>query len=147
MTVADTQIAPNRGQSLGRISRWRQAWLTIDQNTEAQNWAASGFGKLAVHMVVVLAMALSFQFSTAALVLISLTLFAIALMPAAAVAQETTITIPTEPVAQSQTCPVGFAWDADAGNCALVAQSSSPVDMLGGPAGCGKGHAAREVTS
>lgn len=82
MTVADTQLAPSGGHSLRRIRRWRQAWLTIDQNAEAQKWAASGFGKLAVHAVVVLAMALSFQFSNAALVLISLTLFAIALMPA-----------------------------------------------------------------
>ena len=76
-----------------------------------------------------------------------LSVLAFALLPVAAQAQEATITIPTDPVAQTQTCPVGFAWDADAGNCALVAQSSSPVDMLGGPAGCGQGHAAREVTS
>ena len=76
-----------------------------------------------------------------------LSVLAFVLLPVAAQAQETKITIPTEPVAQTQTCPVGFEWDADAGNCALVAQSTRPTDMLGEPAGCGFGHAAREVTS
>ena len=89
MTVADTHIGPRDGRALAGVRRWRQAWLTIDQNAGAQNWAASGFGKLAVHMVVVLAMALSFQFSTAALVLISLTLFAIALIPSEIINQIT----------------------------------------------------------
>ena len=78
MTVADASI-----ETAGRYSphRWRQAWLTIDQNPAAQNWAMSWFGKLAVHLAVVAAMFLSFEFSTPALALISLTLFAIALVP------------------------------------------------------------------
>ena len=59
----------------------RQAWLTIDQNPTAQLFAASLWGKLCVHGVVVLALAASFQFSTASLALIALTLFAIALVP------------------------------------------------------------------
>ena len=76
-----------------------------------------------------------------------LAIIALALMPAAAMAQETTITIPpAAPVAQTQTCPQGFVWDADAGNCAVTTQSARPTDMLGEPAGCGHS-AAREVTS
>ena len=75
-----------------------------------------------------------------------LTVLAFAFLPVAVHAQETTITIPTEPVAQSQTCPAGMVWDSAANACDMPAAASRPVDMMGKPHGC-SGNAAREVTS
>ena len=43
MTVADTHTSSTGPIS---IARWRQAWLTIDQNPAAQSWAASIFGSV-----------------------------------------------------------------------------------------------------
>lgn len=71
-----------------------------------------------------------------------LTVLALAMLPAAAFAQNTTLPAPTEPVAQSQTCPAGTAWDANAGACASTSQSAVPA--MG--SGCSFS-AAREVTS
>jgi len=73
-----------------------------------------------------------------------LTVLAFVLLPVAAQAQETTITIPTEPVAQTQTCPDGLAWDATANACAAPAQAQT---MPAGGHSCGGGMAARDVTS
>lgn len=78
MSVADTQMTE---EGLRSPLKWRQAWLTIDQNPVAQSFAASWLGKLIVQGIVVLALAASFQFTTASLALIGLTLFAIALLP------------------------------------------------------------------
>ncbi len=71
-----------------------------------------------------------------------LTVLAFAMLPMAAVAQNTTLPNPTEPVAQSQTCPAGTAWDAGAGACTTTSQSATPAQG----SGCSHG-AAREVTS
>ena len=75
------------------------------------------------------------------------TVLAFVLCPLAAQAQDTTITLPADDVAQSQSCPVGMVWSAEANACAIAAQSGRPMDMLGEPGGCASGHAAREVTS
>ncbi|SFS15921.1 hypothetical protein [Yoonia litorea] len=74
-----------------------------------------------------------------------LTVLAFVLLPVAAQAQETTITIPTEPVAQTQSCPDGFAWDSAANACAIPAQSDMTTHA-GGKMGCSYS-AVREVTS
>ncbi len=75
-----------------------------------------------------------------------LTVLAVALMPMAAYAQDTTLPAPTEPLAQSQSCPVGMVWSDAAGACDVAGEGSSPVTDLGMPAGCEHG-AAREVMS
>ena len=75
-----------------------------------------------------------------------LTVLALAMLPMAAHAQNTTLPAPTEPVAQSQSCPVGTAWSEAAGACAEVADATSPMKGLSGGSGCNYG-AAREVTS
>jgi hypothetical protein len=75
-----------------------------------------------------------------------LTVLALAMLPMAATAQNTTLPSPTAPVVQSQTCPAGTAWDAGAGACAAVSQSATPVEGFGGPSDCSHS-AAREVTS
>ena len=75
-----------------------------------------------------------------------LTVLALTLLPVAAHAQSTTLPAPTEPLTQSQRCPVGMAWDAGLNACAQVADKSSPLDHLGMGVGCEHG-AAREVTS
>jgi hypothetical protein len=75
-----------------------------------------------------------------------LTVLALAMLPMAATAQNTTLPNPTAPVAQSQTCPAGTAWDAGTGACAAVSQSATPVEGFGGPSDCSHS-AAREVTS
>lgn len=71
---------------------------------------------------------------------------ALAMVPMAAHAQSTTLPTPTEPVAQSQSCPTGMTWDAAAQSCALSNEAASPVQALPGKSGCSYG-AAREVTS
>lgn len=73
-----------------------------------------------------------------------LTVLAIAMLPAAAFAQETTLPAPTEPVAQS--CAVGMTWDAGAQACVELAETASPMKDLSHGSGCNYG-AAREVTS
>lgn len=75
-----------------------------------------------------------------------LTILAFALLPMAATAQEATVPAPTEPLAQSQSCPVGMAWDAGMAACAQVTETASPLKGLGEGSGCNYG-AAREVTS
>ncbi|KQI71445.1 hypothetical protein AN191_12540 [Loktanella sp. 5RATIMAR09] len=71
-----------------------------------------------------------------------LTVLAFAMLPATAFAQDTALPTPSNPVAQSQTCPAGTAWDANAAACASTSQSVVPA--MG--SGCSYG-AAREVTS
>lgn len=73
-----------------------------------------------------------------------LTVLALVLLPVAAQAQNTTITLPTAPVAQTQTCPAGFVWDGAAGACAIP--SDADTTQAGGKSGCSYS-AAREVTS
>jgi hypothetical protein len=68
------------------------------------------------------------------------------MLPLAAQAQNTTVPTPTEPLAQSQSCPVGMAWDVAAQSCAEATENASPVNGLSGGSGCNYG-AAREVTS
>ena len=75
-----------------------------------------------------------------------LTVLALAMLPVTAFAQETTLPAPTEPVAQSQGCPVGMAWDDAAGACAAAANASSPLKSMGGQSGCSH-NATREITS
>lgn len=75
-----------------------------------------------------------------------LTVLALTLLPMAATAQNTTLPAPTEPLAQSQSCPVGTTWDAASSACAEVTEAASPMKGLGGDSGCNYG-AAREVTS
>jgi len=65
-------------------------------------------------------------------------------LPVAVHAQETTITIPTEPVAQTQTCPEGMVWNEGANACAMPNQSQTTA--VGGHS-CGGGMAAREEMS
>jgi len=75
-----------------------------------------------------------------------LTVLAFAILPMTAFAQEATLPAPTEPVAQSQTCAVGTAWDAGLQTCVAVNGTASPLKGLSGHSGCNYG-AAREVTS
>ena len=79
--------------------------------------------------------------------LMRLAVIAFALLPVAAQAQDTTITLPTEPAAQSQSCPAGMVWNGDLNACALPVQATRPIDRMGEPGGCSSEHAAREVTS
>ncbi|MFO8127457.1 hypothetical protein [Yoonia sp.] len=72
-----------------------------------------------------------------------LTVLALAMLPMAAFAQNTTLPAPTEPVAQGQSCPAGTAWSDAAGACAAVTEAATPAN---GKSGCGYS-AAREVTS
>ena len=76
-----------------------------------------------------------------------LTVLAFALLPVAAQAQDTTITLPTDEAAQSQSCPVGMIWNTELNACDMPVQSSRPIDRMGEPSGCESEHAAREVTS
>ena len=71
---------------------------------------------------------------------------ALALLPMAAQAQNTTLPAPVEPKAQAQSCPVGMTWDAGAGACAEATDAASPLKGLGEPHGCNYG-TAREVMS
>lgn len=75
-----------------------------------------------------------------------LTVLAFTLLPLAAHAQNTTLPAPTEPLAQTQSCPVGTTWDAGAATCADVTEAASPLKGSGDHSGCSYG-AAREVTS
>ena len=72
-----------------------------------------------------------------------LTLLALALLPAAAQAQNTTT--PVAPLAQTQSCPAGSVWDAGAGACATATDAGKTHNAMGG-SGCSYS-AAREVTS
>jgi hypothetical protein len=69
-----------------------------------------------------------------------LTIIALALLPSAALSQSAPQSAP------SQSCPVGMVWNADAQNCMMAANGSSPLEGLSDHVGC-KGDAAREVTS
>ena len=71
---------------------------------------------------------------------------ALALLPVAAQAQNTTLPAPVEPNAQAQSCPVGMTWDAGAGACAEAMDAASPLKGLGEPHGCNYG-TAREIMS
>ena len=75
-----------------------------------------------------------------------LTVLAVTMLPMGAFAQETTLPAPTEPLAQSQTCAIGTAWDATAQTCVEMTETASPLKDLPGRSGCNHG-AAREVTS
>ncbi len=75
-----------------------------------------------------------------------LTVLAFTWLPLAATAQETTLPAPTEPLAQSQSCPVGTTWDAASSACTDATQAGSSLKGLGDHSGCNYG-AAREVTS
>lgn len=76
-----------------------------------------------------------------------LTILAFALLPAAAYAQETTLPVPQAPAAQTQSCPVGMVWDADAAACALASGGTSPINDLSIDTDCGGHTAPREVMS
>ena len=71
------------------------------------------------------------------------TVLAIALLPVAAQAQ--TAADPN-PGAQTESCPVGMAWDVAKGACAQSTDAGSPLDDLGAPSGCSHG-ATREIMS
>ncbi len=75
------------------------------------------------------------------------TIFAIAIMPAAAFAQEATLPTEAETLAQTQSCPVGMVWSSDANACTIGGADSTPVQSLPGGMGCAGHGAAREVTS
>ncbi|MFN3662862.1 hypothetical protein [Yoonia sp.] len=68
---------------------------------------------------------------------------ALAMLPAAAHAQTTTLPAPTEPVAQS--CPVGMTFNTGTQSCGLTPEPS-PMPAASGGSGCSFS-AAREVTS
>ncbi len=74
------------------------------------------------------------------------TVIALTMLPMGAFAQETTLPAPSEPIAQSQTCAVGTAWDATAQTCVEMTETASPLKGLPGHSDCNYG-AAREVTS
>ncbi|MEM8538527.1 MAG: hypothetical protein AAGF56_11795 [Pseudomonadota bacterium] len=78
-----------------------------------------------------------------------LTVLALALLPAAAHAQSTTLPAPTpaEPLAQTQSCPAGTSWDASAGACAEMSEVASPLKATGSHSGCSYGATARDVMS
>ena len=75
-----------------------------------------------------------------------LTLFALVMLPLGAQAQETKLPAPVAPLAQSQSCPVGMAWDATAQACAMSHDSASPMNDLPGGSDCNYG-ANREIMS
>lgn len=75
-----------------------------------------------------------------------LAILAFVMLPLAAHAQETTLPAPTEPVANSQCCPVGITWNAAAQACGIGADNATPAQSLPGQSGC-SGSMAREVTS
>lgn len=70
-------------------------------------------------------------------------IFALAMLPAAAFAQETTLPTPTEPVAQS--CPAGMTFNAATQSCGITPEAT-PMPAASGGYGCSFS-AAREVTS
>ena len=70
-------------------------------------------------------------------------LFALAMLPVAVHAQETTLPTPTEPVAQS--CPVGMTFNAVTQSCGLT-PAQTPTPAASDSSGCSFS-AAREVTS
>lgn len=76
-----------------------------------------------------------------------LTVLAFAILPMAAHAQETTLPTPQAPVGQSQSCPVGMVWDADAAACAVASGGASPINDLSIDTDCGGHVAPREVMS
>jgi hypothetical protein len=61
--------------------KWRQAWLTMDKNPVAIEFAKTNLGVFVLHIGFILALAASGQLSNAALVMVSATLGAIALAP------------------------------------------------------------------
>ncbi|MFT6076097.1 MAG: hypothetical protein ACJAZ1_003029 [Yoonia sp.] len=69
-----------------------------------------------------------------------LIIIALVFLPSAALSQSAPQTAP------SQSCPVGMDWNADAQNCMMAANGSSPLDGLSDHVGC-QGDAARAVTS
>jgi hypothetical protein len=71
-------------------------------------------------------------------------IFALALLPVAAHAQNTTLPTPSEPVA-AQSCPVGMTFDAATQSCGLTPEAT-PMPAASGGTGCSFS-AAREVTS
>ena len=73
-----------------------------------------------------------------------LTVLALTLLPVAAHAQSTTLPAPTEPLAQSQSCPVGMTFDATAGACTMADEQVATPLKSG--SGCSYG-AHREVMS
>ena len=75
-----------------------------------------------------------------------LTILAFALLPVAAHAQNTDLIEPSTPLTQSQSCPVGMAWDVGARSCAMASEGASPIQGLPGQVGC-HGDATREVMS
>lgn len=70
-------------------------------------------------------------------------LFALAMLPVAVHAQETTLPTPTEPVAQS--CPAGMTFDAATQSCGIT-PVATPMPAASDGSGCSYS-AAREVTS
>jgi hypothetical protein len=74
-----------------------------------------------------------------------LTLFVLVMLPIGAQAQETT-SAPAAPLAQSQSCPVGMAWDATAQVCAMSHDGASPMKDLSNGSNCNYS-APREVMS
>lgn len=78
MASTDTLNAPEIEYS---PLKWRRAWLTMDQNPVAIEFAKSNLGVFVLHVGFILALAASGQLSGAALVMVSATLGAIALAP------------------------------------------------------------------
>ncbi|WP_342078478.1 hypothetical protein [Yoonia sp. SS1-5] len=76
-----------------------------------------------------------------------LTILACAVLPFAANAQTAAEITPTEPVQQSQSCPVGTVWDGARQSCAAGSdQTASPLYGLPDRSNCG-GRAHQQVTS
>ena len=71
-------------------------------------------------------------------------IFALAMMPVAAHAQNTTLPTPSEPVA-AQSCPVGMTFNAGTQSCGLT-PTTTPMPAAGAGSGCSFS-ATREVTS
>lgn len=69
--------------STASFSPWhlRNAWLKIDQNPNAIEFAKSKIGLFALHAAFIVVMVLSQQFSNSALALISLTITGVAILP------------------------------------------------------------------
>lgn len=74
-----------------------------------------------------------------------LIILAMAMLPVAAHAQETTTPAPTEPVA-AQSCPAGMTWNTGTQSCGLTSDTAMPAASGKGGHGCSFS-AAREVTS
>jgi hypothetical protein len=72
-----------------------------------------------------------------------LIVLALAMLPVAAFAQETTLPTPTEPVAQS--CPAGMTFSAATRSCGIM-PAATPMPAASDGSGCSFS-AAREVTS